>query len=1385
MFTIRTRYVCVLSLLLSVSVLQARGMVKPNEAADEDSVTTTVSEEAVPNHDGTINPYNYSVQDRYLEESRKNYPDSIKWFSRASFGVFSGATAHAGHLSNNHQFGSRIDFGRPLGVSLAYHIRPMHAVRLLYENKRFGYNFRNSGHININEFGVGYMFGLTNYFKGFDPNKRLTIYATATAFGTLSKSNFTAERKKLGARGEFGLLFDYRFWKNMSAFIEPYFGLTTDDYDLSYSAHRYDFLAGARAGILVSTNTFKDFSNHVVSHKNSLYNPTNWFQNVFFGSSYGRMWTNAERPFGRNLVDSHVYLGYRLSPIHALRIQATYFKTPESLERKHHIMGEVDYMTNLTNMWRGYEPDRKFRTSSFLGFGLRYLSQNRGTRLGGRDRIVPMVTGGLAFNYYILPQFSVFLEPWAGVAFPIFSGQKTTVFGGLRGGFQVDLIDTHTYMPHYAYSDEEMQTATLWKRRPMSHFFFGASGGITGVHNWINGNYRTHPFNAFIGYRFTPVQSLRFQMSYIKTWEEIVRDRHLKFELDYMLNFSNLIFGYNPNRRFNLIGYVGVGTRSVSDDFGKPASYATSKPAMMFTTGADLMMKVYKGLSIFVEPYAGLVHHRKQRYYIFDYGVNGGFAVNFDDANLYGRRVNGDMSLDWERKAWRHLFVGGGGGIMGVHTLTHPNEKTYPMNIFVGYRFTPNQAIRLKGGYIRSHENMYRKRHLEGEVDYMLNFTNAFAQYKPNRLLNVIGFVGVGAKYLNNDKDFDGQLAPMATMGVDLALRIKRGLSVYVEPYLAAAKAKHQNYFTMYYGANAGLALNFEELYAYSPRWGRPSGDWISKPQQRLFFGAMAGWLRTQNVPEQDATTFTMFAGYRFSPIHALRAKATLNGARVNKTGTTGKFFSFGVDYMFNATNMICGYNPERPINFIGFVGLGARDMNPSRRLASNYKFRLMGNAGMDIAYRLTRNVNIFVEPYVGATHSNHKNSLVDFFMGVNGGVTMNLEDIGSAFKNDSRGVNLNPFFEASYGWMFPINTGGGIHNSGLSLDSRVGIWLDPLFGLRGSLTAQNYGFARYFASYAAYKADDPKGYVNAMAIKARIEALFNPLNLSSAMRDNEAERKFDLNLAIGFELGGQAKKYALMKGQDKYGIYGFTAAMQLLYKFNYNTALYLEPRYERTNSFYRTSNFGQFVGHRRDNLMTLNAGVRVMRGTKEQREDEPRLNFEQTMFFSLIGGGYKAISGYKVNDGGRLGWFGGFNFGFLITPLHGVKFHLQPSWYKASLSASGEKQKFTLMDYRLLYMLNFSNLYQSEARRKIDAYIQAGPVLSTIMKTPAGLNKKCVPGFGFGFLVAYNINKHWAITSEPMGHVLFKKSFLPGYGVKPRMGQIRPDISIGTMFKF
>lgn len=164
--------------------------------------------------------------------------------------------------------------------------------------------------------------------------------------------------------------------------------------------------------------------------------------------------------------------------------------------------------------------------------------------------------------------------------------------------------------------------------------------------------------------------------------------------------------------------------------------------------------------------------------------------------------------------------------------------------------------------------------------------------------------------------------------------------------------------------------------------------------------------------------------GYQFSPVFAARIQANAwqskggwNGFRtqIGATPYTNdykfKYVAPGLDLMFNLSNLVCGWNPNRVFNLTAFVGGGANiawGNGEANTIASTLKnldaynleyiwdgtkTRLFGRGGLEAALRLSDavaltiegNANILSDKYNSKKHSGNKMKADWYFNGLIG----------------------------------------------------------------------------------------------------------------------------------------------------------------------------------------------------------------------------------------------------------------------------------------------------------------------------------------------------------------------------------------------------------------
>ena len=164
--------------------------------------------------------------------------------------------------------------------------------------------------------------------------------------------------------------------------------------------------------------------------------------------------------------------------------------------------------------------------------------------------------------------------------------------------------------------------------------------------------------------------------------------------------------------------------------------------------------------------------------------------------------------------------------------------------------------------------------------------------------------------------------------------------------------------------------------------------------------------------------------GYQFSPVFAARIQAnayqskggwngfrTVIGAEPYTNDYKFKYVAPGVDLMFNLSNLLCGWNPNRVFNLTAFVGGGANigwGNDEANTIANTLKtldaynldyvwdgtkVRLFGRGGLEAAFRLSEavaltlegNANILSDKYNSKNHSGGKMKADWYFNGLVG----------------------------------------------------------------------------------------------------------------------------------------------------------------------------------------------------------------------------------------------------------------------------------------------------------------------------------------------------------------------------------------------------------------
>ena len=386
-----------------------------------------------------------------------------------------------------------------------------------------------------------------------------------------------------------------------------------------------------------------------------------------------------------------------------------------------------------------------------------------------------------------------------------------------------------------------------------------------------------------------------------------------------------------------------------------------------------------------------------------------------------------------------------------------------------------------------------------------------------------------------------------------------------------------------------------------------------------------------------------------------------------------------------------------------------------------------------------------------------------------------------------------------------------------------AGYWWNNLLGARLGLNAQQsyWNMSRVegqrepvsgiylHTPYTAFRTE--------LSVGGRLEFVLNPLNFFNFRKNLEKAPKWDMNVSLGMNVGVMCKA---PYGYSTY--YGLTTSAAALYRISNLAQLFLEPRFD----IYSYSRFNEALQANQtfsDRMLSVNFGTRISRPLKST-ENERRARVASMLSHRGFWAGFE-LGGSKVLEEMRA-TTKSFSFspsvsatvGYNFTRLHGAR--AQVAYERFSKLRIGEpydvqiggwqrtffgnmESATNMLDIRLLYMLNISNLWTGYDRRlPLNLYLQAGPVLSTILSESVELAEgeimggtdftftgekhsgKFGAGLAAGAMASYSLGRHWDVTAEMLAQYYFGQNYLPNNEISPFNG-IKLHFGVGMRYNF
>ena len=644
-----------------------------------------------------------------------------------------------------------------------------------------------------------------------------------------------------------------------------------------------------------------------------------------------------------------------------------------------------------------------------------------------------------------------------------------------------------------------------------------------------------------------------------------------------------------------------------------------------------------------------------------------------------------------------------------------------------------------------------------------------------------------------------------------------------------------------------------------NPRW------WAGLSFGGVKLQRSEAWRPTSGLGLNPA--LAMSVGYDWKPLVSFRAQlayerignyASSSYTGINENGKTvhgyglwnSKYnvMDLRLAYMLNVNNFLQGYNPNRRFNLwlIGGPALTwivsenntfVEGQNATYKPLRDIELSTSRSGRVSPAVSMSMMASMAVAKDVDVTAE--VMGQYNFVHATNPGSNPIMNNLKYAFTVGGR-YYIKPFklnildefksqpwhsgwqLEGSYGWALPMDTKNAFRSSGSAMYASLGYWFNSLLGARLGIG----GNQTYWTENSVSAVKEPVSgvtvhapytvYKSQTAVGGRMELMLNPLNLLKSRREAEAAPRWDMNMSLGMNFGGILKVQGMSRGYV-----GFTGAVSALYRLSNTVQLYVEPRYDSYS--YNVYN-KEIMSNESfsDRMFTVSVGARISRPVQqtEDTEDKEFLAGAHRGWWTAVSlGGSKMMQTLRVSSGGTtLNPSFALSAGYDFTRLHGMSLQLSTDIHSRqrpgqpySVRSYGLERNYTgmvdsrysMMDVRLMYMLNMTNLWTGQDRRNaLDVYLQFGPSVSTILSESNRLADgelaggsdfkyrgkryagETSMGLVMGILASLPLNQNWALTAEASGQGYFNRSFMPEQH-NHFMNNLKINFSVGTRYSF
>ncbi len=560
-------------------------------------------------------------------QKRYRHPDAVPFDTAWKNNLY--VTLYAGMDQLLTRGNAKFNTGSVMGGGLNWQFAPAHALR---GSVMMGRLTRSIDKEILTRFGIeaDYLLNVSTYTAGYNPG-RILEFLTVAGVG-VQFSHFLGSVKPVPEM-HVGMQLKLHPSAHVDFFIEPRFSLMSDNIDHSGETnwHKYDMSYGAIVGMNYRFKAWRPIG------KLKMLVGDDFLDNTFISVAAGGQWQSPLPTEGLGATQTmgpHYYVSAGKWLLPAIALRASLFKSADTWHQKHvgaagsgvvdaedavesfyegsaYGGARLEGMLDLTYFVNGNQINPKFSTNLLVGGELGYIRKENGNypSKGGYTGF----TGGLQLKYRLWDDFALFVEPRTTMA------SYTLKTAEMKDDLHVakkftDKLYSVNLGIEIRRSDEENRLARSIYREEFKPSYF-ASGMVGGsipleMRRYELKRHFGYYAGAAIGRNFSPLSSLRLSADFAPMTLDLRGTEYtfnmVSASLDYMLNMSNLMMGYDPMRKYDvhlLAGIVGS-MRMAPDKVTGVKEMNDAKMLVGGELGLQASYQVHPLVKVFIEPKA-------------------------------------------------------------------------------------------------------------------------------------------------------------------------------------------------------------------------------------------------------------------------------------------------------------------------------------------------------------------------------------------------------------------------------------------------------------------------------------------------------------------------------------------------------------------------------------------------------------------------------------------------------------------------------------------------------------------------------------------------------------------------------------------------------------